>query len=297
MSKHSNAVPGQYPECAGLIQHKLWPAVKGRLQEEDFKVLISEPEEVMLRLRGAFTKKHESDLVVPTSPFFAKEEVGSDRVYPEGYFHRPICEQLVLLSKHFTKQDASEILACSKSMPDLPPYAEHGFAMPKWKTVAKTYNEATEFVLDRLAASRTFKNWRAGELGQKYMRLSERTEEGLAILDNAYKGDYTVLPAQFGLMHRGRSTRKVRTIYLPHEFGLGPYETGVMLLSHPERLQGKPNELYVDCPGVEYSPYADGRFTVALYFGWCDYCGLDFIAHWAYGPFSDCGSASGLLPQ
>ena len=44
MSNHSNAVPGQYPEFAGLVQHKLWPAVKGRLQEKDFKALISKPE-------------------------------------------------------------------------------------------------------------------------------------------------------------------------------------------------------------------------------------------------------------
>ena len=287
-------------EVAGRTGEALSPVLKALLSlpKEELDYWVGQKGELGRRM-GIILKPKWQDAAsvsLPTSPFFAKEEVGSDRVYPEGYFHRPICEQLVLLSKHFTKQDASEILACSKSMPDLPPYAEHGFAMPKWKTVAKTYNEATEFVLDRLAASRTFKNWRAGELGQKYMRLSERTEEGLAILDNAYKGDYTVLPAQFGLMHRGRSTRKVRTIYLPHEFGLGPYETGVMFLSHPERLQGKPNELYVDCPGVEYSPDADGQFTDALCFYWCD-CRLDFNTDWADDPLSSYGSASGLLPQ
>lgn len=128
------------------------------------------------------------------------------------------------------------------------------------------------------------------------MRLSERTEEGLTILGNVYKSDYIILPAQFGFMHRGKSVRKVRTVYLPHEFGLGPYEVGVMFLAHPERLQGKPNELYIDCPGAEYAPDADGRFTHAPCFGWYD-DGLDFLASWVDRPYSLYGSASGLLPQ
>ena len=287
-------------EVAGRTGEVFSPVLKAllNLPKEELDYWVGQKGELSRRL-GVILKPNWQDaaaISLPTSPFFIKEEVESDRVYPEGYFHRPVCEQLVLLSKHFTKLDASEILTCSKDMLPLPPYAEHGFAMPKWQRVGKTYNEAVEFVMEKLAASRQFKNERADQLSEKYLRLSERTEEGLAVLGNAYKSDYIILPAQFGFMHRGRSIRKVCTIYLRHEFGLGPYETGVMLLSHPERLQGKPNELYIDCPGAEYAPGADGQFVDAPYFHWYGSV-LRFYTYWFDDPSSLYGSGSGLLPQ
>jgi len=65
------AVPEQYPEFARLVGYKLWPAVKGRLCEEELKSLIANPEEVMLRLRKSFTEKQECRTIIQMSPFFA----------------------------------------------------------------------------------------------------------------------------------------------------------------------------------------------------------------------------------
>jgi len=48
--------------------------------------------------------------------------------------------------------------------------------------------------------------------------------------------DILVVPAQFGLRHRGRSVRRVREVMNANEFGLGVFAIGIMLLTHPERL-------------------------------------------------------------
>jgi len=76
-----------------------------------------------------------------------------------------------------------------------------------------------------------------------------------------------IIPAQFGMRHRGRSIRRTRKVLELNEFGLDVFSVGCMLLTHPERLSGQPNELYVDCAGDEYSREGDGSFTCSLCFG------------------------------
>ncbi|MBI2055872.1 MAG: hypothetical protein HYT37_00620 [Candidatus Sungbacteria bacterium] len=231
------------------------------------------------------------------SPFFANEEVASDLVYPTGYAVKPMCEQLIPLVPHFPKLNPDPILSCAKELPQLPVGAEGAFVIPKWQKVAATYNDATEMVLFALAKTRILNNWRQGKLGQKYLKLSERTERAHQMLDQKYPGDYLLIFAQLGLTWRGRSVRKVRVNYAPHEFGLGPYETGIILISHPERLSGNSGELCMDCPGGEYAPpEANGRFSGAPYFGGRD-GELHFGTGSVDGPCSDFGYASGLLPQ
>jgi hypothetical protein len=234
------------------------------------------------------------------SPFFAGEEVASTRTYPAGYAHKPVCEQLVVLASDLSSVgvhlDSSRILSCSKEPLVLPVGAEAPFAVPKWHRVAQTYNEATEKVFAALARKRKFTNWREGKLGPKYLRLSDRTQWAHEMLDKQYPGDYMLVFAQFGLLWRGRSVRKVRVNYAPHEFGLGPYEVGVMILSHAERIVGDPNELYIDCPGAEHAPGGDGEFLSAPIFDWSD-AGLLFDTVFVDFPSSYCGSASSFLPQ
>ena len=112
-------------EVAGRTGEVFSPVLKAllNLPKEELDYWVGQKGELSRRLRIILKPKWQdvAAISLPTSPFFTKEEVESDRVYPEGYFHRPVCEQLVLLSKYFPKLDASEILACSKSMPDLPP--------------------------------------------------------------------------------------------------------------------------------------------------------------------------------
>jgi len=83
--------------------------------------------------------------------------------------------------------------------------------------------------------------------------------------------DILVVPAQFGLCHRGRSTRRAREVFQANEFGLGAFAFGIMILTHPERFT-KYEDLCVDCSGDEYTPDADGDFSDTPYFllggGW-----------------------------
>jgi len=237
----------------------------------------------------------QSGLVVRNSPFFASEEVQSNYGYPQGYAVKPICEQLVALSKHFPNLDAGPMLACSKKLPEMPAGAEGPFVIPKWQKVADTYNESFEKALGMIAGTRTFHNYRKGQLGPKYLRQSERTIRAEEMIASMTNGDYMIIWAQFGLRWRGCSVRKVRYNYTHNEFGLGAFHSACMLLAHPERLQ-KWEQLHIDLPGDEYSPDADGGFSHFPLFGFSD-GGVGFGARWVGDPFSCCGSASGFLSQ
>ena len=231
-----------------------------------------------------------------TSPFFANEEVTSTFSYPQGYAVRPVCEQLVALAKHFPSLDTSSVLACSKELPQLPSGAESWFAVPRVEKVAKTYNDGVELVLGLIAKTRSFYNHRKGYLGKKYLRLSERTATALEMLGAQQKGDFLLMPAQFGLTHRGRSVRKARINYAAHEFGLGSFIIGCMLLSHPERLI-QWEQLHTDAAGDEFDPGADGRFDFAPCFFAFNDDRVEFGAHPVFYAREVCGPASGFLPQ
>lgn len=230
---------------------------------------------------------------------YRDEEVETSYSYPAGYNPKPICNQLVLLGRDFSGLDPEPVLKAAASFQarPLPPGADLTAVIPYYLKVAKSYGEATELVMDLLAKrDKNFKCWLAGKLGQKYMRLVAHTEYAWTKIYQIQKTDYLVLPVQFGFLHRGQSTRRAREVFLKNEFGLGPYEVGVMLLTHPERLSGDPNELYIDCPGAEYSSRADGGFTRASCFLWCR-GGLSFFARWVVHARADYGSASGFLLQ
>lgn len=233
--------------------------------------------------------------LVMASPFFANEEVNSNYDYPQGYTVKPVCEQLVELSKHFNGLNTNDVLACSKELPALPAGAEGWFAVPRWDKVAKTYNEAVEKVFDLIGKTRVFHNYCQGKLGPKYLWLSERTAIAPQILGEKQRGDFLLIPAQFGLTHRGRSVRRVREVIANSpQFGLGSFIVGCMILSHPERLV-QTEQLHIDCPGDEYDPDADDRFGRAPIF--CFHDGrVRFDADWSDSADGHCGSASGFLP-
>ncbi|MDO8520493.1 MAG: hypothetical protein Q7S52_00040 [bacterium] len=257
----------------------------GRMTKERFQEV----------LRGGNIKSLTQSLQEP-SPFFANEEVPSNYGYPSGYTVKPVCEQLVAFGKHFPNLDGSEVLALSKELPPLPQGAEGWFVAPRWEKFASSYNEAVEKVLDLIGKTRTFHNYRKGALGPKYLRLSERTTVALQMFGEWQKGDYLLLPAQFGLLHRGRSDRRVlEVIANSPQFGLGSFIVGSMLLSHPERLVVW-EQLHIDCPGDEYSPGAGGCFSIAPGFHWYD-GGVRFSTYGVGDANAHYGAASAFLPQ
>jgi hypothetical protein len=121
--------------------------------------------------------------------------------------------------------------------------------------------------------------------------------KNLEALGEAQKGyDILVVVAQFGLRHRGRSVRRAREV-MPKgtEFGLGAFEVGCMILTHPERLADY-DDLWIDCAGNEYAPGGDGDFSSAPYFFFYD-GKVGFGAGWGGGASESYGSASAFLPQ
>ena len=118
----------------------------------------------------------------------------------------------------------------------------------------------------------------------------------LKILANQQAGhNILIIPVQFGLLHRGQSVRRAREVFQSNEFGLGSFQVGIMLLTHPERLV-QWDQLHLDCAGDEYAPGADGVFCHAplfLFHGG----GLGFIAYPCGHAGGGFGSVSGFLPQ
>jgi hypothetical protein len=209
---------------------------------------------------------------------YQDEEVKSTYVYPKGHKVKGITEQTNILRQLFPGVGfANEKLAEA----ELPQHAEGWFAIPKWQTIAPTYNEAVEKVLEALKKSRKdgFFNYRDGKLGSEYLRQHKRSVGFLEKL-TAEQPDHDILvvPAQFGLRHRGRSARRAREVFQANEFGLGAFAVGIMILTHPERFT-KYEDICVDCSGDEYAPDADGDFSNAPSFRWDD-GRLEFGTNW-----------------
>ena len=155
-----------------------------------------------------------------------------------------------------------------------------------------------EKVLDLIKKTRNgkFYNYREGQLGPKNLRQSEKSAKIFEKLGKEQKDhDILVIPAQFGILHRGRSVRRALEVMNTNQFGLGAFAVGIMLLTHPERLQNY-NDLYIDCAGDEFSPGADGGFGSAPYFLFSG-DGVEFGAHWVGYTDGYYGSASGFVSQ
>jgi len=227
---------------------------------------------------------------------FKDEEVESSYGYRSGYKPKGITEQTNYLRELFPGVGyADEKLADGT----LPPNAEGWFAIPRWEKIAPTYNEAVQKVLDMIKQTRggKFYNYCDGQLGPERLRQTAKTAGVFQKLGDEQKDhDILVVPAQFGLRHRGRSVRRAREVFASGEFGLGAFAIGVMILTHPERLQHY-DDLWIDCAGDEYDdPDAAVRFDHTPYFG---FCGGEvwFGAYWAGDADDVYGSASGYLPQ
>lgn len=226
---------------------------------------------------------------------FANEEVGSSFGYLSGYKPKGITEQTNRLRELFPGIGSADVKPAEQP---LPANAEGYFAIPSWEKIAPTYGQAVEKVLGMIKQTRNgqFYNYREGALGPKNLRQHERTVVMFRKLSNQQKDlDILVVPAQFGLCHRGRSVRRAREVFNENEVGLGAFAVGIMLLTHPERLQHY-DDLWIDCAGDEYSPDAGGSFESAPCFLFDD-DQVKFDCYWFDDAYGFYGSASGFLPQ
>lgn len=231
---------------------------------------------------------------------YANEVVPSNYTYPEGYKIKPIDKQKKLLGEIFPEGsfagDAIHKALKKKTKGVLGVEGCEGlFAIPRWQLLGGTYNDALDVVLSKLKETRPLYNWQEGQTDSEYLRESEQKKEMMNKLYKQQNADILIVPAQLGMKHRGESVRRARETFLPTEFGLGAYEVGIILLTHPLRMQ-KWQELDIDCAGDEYTPDAVGDFSRSLgfyFFGGGAGFGNGDVDN-ACGGF---GSASGFLTQ
>ena len=265
---------------------------KVNLDKDGLQKLIENGDEFNAVIAEVIIKKTQE---LSVSNQFASEEVKSKYGYLSGYKPKYITEQTNALRALFPGIGFADEKLTEQP---LPKNAEGWFAIPRWEKIAPTYGEAVEKVLELIKKNRNGNliNYRKDQLSAKYLRQSAKMVKAFEKLGNEQKGyDILIVPAQLGLCHRGRSVRRAREVMNSFEFGLGAFAIGIILLTHPERLQHL-DDLWVDCAGDEYSPDGVGDFSGSLIFGFYDgevrfdrrYVGVANVYY---------GSCSGFLPQ
>lgn len=207
---------------------------------------------------------------------YANEVVSSNYTYPKKYKGpKPIVEQVNIIATMFGL-DPTQALEFAKNLPTLPEGSEGWFAIPKVSVVAKKYFpeiadiaeqycEVVKLVHTKLADSRSFYNYRNGEIIPSKLRQHARTVDFLEHLEAEQQGDILIIAAQYGMRHRGKSVRRARKTFASNEFGLGAFAIGCMALVHPERYVSW-KELDTDCAGDEFAPDAGGDFSGSPFF-------------------------------
>lgn len=289
----TNATAGQIKQISRFAADAVEKVLGGLgLDKHDAQRVIEHGDEFAKAIRTAALA---SLKVLSVSDKFKNEEVASNYGYLSGYKPKGITEQTNRLRELFPGIGfADEKIAEGK----LPKHTEGWFAIPKWQTVAPTYGEAVEKVLAMIKKTRNgkFYNYREGQLGPDRLRQSAKSANVFQKLGDEQKDhDILVVPAQFGIHHRGRSVRRAREVFASNESGLGAFAIGIMLLTHPERLHHY-DDLWIDCAGDEYAPDADGGFSNAPVFFFR--CGqVRFDADWVGLALACSGSASAFVPQ
>lgn len=263
------------------------------MKQEDLRRLKSRTiklEEQLMEVRKSLTEIV-SRLKRQEDKFFQLEEVISSYTYPPDRTINDVQGQLTRLKKYFPTLRLGNITSLT-----LPEYAEGWIVVPKFSKIASDYNSALEITLKILAKERPiFLNGREGEIGKEYLRLDNRTARAIEILNRTTKKDYLVFPVQLGGYYLGKSPRRVKVLLKPNEFGLGPFEIAIFLLTHPRWLTTE-DDLGIDCVGGEYGPYKHGRFKNILCFYFLKNK-LHLNDRWGGCPDRKFGAATGFLQK
>src|SRR3989344_3466184 len=192
---------------------------------------------------------------------YANEEARSSYTYPKEYKGpKPIEVQIKAIAKIFDL-DQGPAIEFAKNLPALPEGAEGWFAIPSVDALAKKhfpevtdpaqkYSQAVQLVHAKIAASRSFYNYREGQITPAQVRGHARPAHALDLIAETQKGDILIVAAQLGMRHRGKSVRRAHKVFVANEFGLGAFASSIMVLTHPERLV-QWAQLHVDCAGDE----------------------------------------------
>lgn len=246
--------------------------------------------------------------IFATPDQYSDEEVESSYEYPPEYKGpRPVKEQIKKLAEIFSLNPSHALEFADNVLPtfQLPNGAEGWFAIispagleklvPQASSPEDRYCKGVPLVLEKIAASRRFYNYREGQINPDRLRQHARTVAALAKIAESQKGDILIIPAQLGLRHRGRSVRRARVCFTNGEFGLRSLDVGAIALTHPERFV-RFEELDVDCSGDEFAPGADRVFSKSPFFLFSG-DGVKFGAGDVGRAVDDCGPGSAFPTQ
>ena len=243
---------------------------------------------------------------------YKEEEVSSNYTYPKEYKGpKPINDQIKVIAEIFSL-DPKQALEFVKNLPELKSFVPKDalewtgwFAIPSDTGLQKLFPQITDpaerycdgvqLVHTKIADSRSFYNYREGQITSAHLRAHTRTAHTLDLIAENQPGDILIMAGQLGMRHRGRSVRRAREVFMSNEFGLGSLAVGSIVLTHPERIV-RWEELDMDCSGDEFSLDADGSFLHAPIFSFYD-GKVGFGAHRVDIAGGSYGSASGVVPQ
>lgn len=223
------------------------------------------------RLIGAPRRDLEAALAASLKGFtvtdeFASEEVPSDYEYLSGYVGaRPHAKQFEVIKSLFPQAESYDAVLASKGAPA---GSEGSFLVLPWQKVAATYGEAVKVVMAllRRPGGLELLSHLESVLPER-LREERRKTDAMTSIATAQAGhDVLVVPAQLGILHRGRSTRRACAVMEDNEFPLGVYETAFILHLHLNRLEHR-FDLAMQCGGDVYRTGDSRKFdrTPELY--------------------------------
>ncbi|MFC1802282.1 hypothetical protein ACFLY7_02475 [Patescibacteria group bacterium] len=236
---------------------------------------------------------------------YTEGEVSSNYTYPKEYEGpKPINNQIKVIAEIFGL-DQSYALEFAKNLPELPVGSEGWFAIPSDTGLRKLFPQITDpserycagvkLVHTKIASSRSFYNYREGQITPAQLRVHTRTAHAIDLIAENQLSDILIVAGQLGMRHRGRSVRRACEVFVFNEFGLGSLAVGSIILTHPERIV-RWEELGMDCSGDEFSSGAGGSFSCAPFF-YFDDGGVRFDANEVDYAGDNYGSTSGFVPQ
>lgn len=145
-------------------------------------------------------------------------------------------------------------------------FAEGYSAIPDWKAVAPTYENAVKIVFSALSSfygQNHFVNELTGNsLDHMFYRPREQTIECMTRIKQQQKGRRILaVQTQLGLRHRFRSPDEYRKVSEASEFGLGAFAVGCILLAEEKPRFRTYDTIWPRCVGDEFRYFGSDWFT------------------------------------
>lgn len=240
----------------------------------------------------------ESDLLVDFSASeFAGENSVFDCSYKFGYKHEKISmsDQIKRILELFPGLNSPKNEIVWKNLPE---GAEGWYAVPYWRAVGDNYEMAMARLFSAISRERNFINILNGMTGEKNLRKNRQSSISLETIAKVQGSDIIIIPIQTGIRFRGKSARLSKDLFLINEFGIGSFEAGCILLTHPMRFSSYV-DLWLDCSGDEFSKNGENFSFVPYYSVYTKNGDLEMNFNFRFCGEANprCGTVSGFNPE